>query len=438
LTALPTRRIPPGVERVVRIESLVHGGAGLARDEGRVLFVPLTVPGDLVQVRIEPERRGTFHAQLLEVLEPGASRIEPPCPVVGRCGGCQWQQVALPAQQQAKEQSVRDVLTRIGGFAAPLPMQPLVPSPKPWRYRRRLRAQLTPTGWGFSQRASHAVEPIAACLLVEAEAESLAHAVAGQLIHDKVWNGVQSFSVDTVAASGSARFKGALHLALAQAPAEAHRKRGLKLLDATPHLAGIVITGPEGAPPMLLGEPVLVDREHRRLRIRPDLFAQANRLGARLLADATAATIEPGACVLELFCGSGTLSLALVERAGSLVATEGDGPALDLLRASLRDQKQTARLIAGPAARVVDGIAREQTTFDHVVLDPPRTGAKDVIPALVRLNPRRITYVSCDAPTFARDAAQLVRGGWALASLTPFDMFPHTHHVELLAVFERS
>jgi 23S rRNA (uracil1939-C5)-methyltransferase len=424
------------VERDLTIESLVHGGDGLARDEGRVVFVPLTVPGDRVRVSYDPARSGAIHAQLLQVLEGSPSRVIPPCPVVGICGGCQWQQAEIETQRQAKEQNVRETLTRLGGFRDP-PVRPLVPSPKTWRYRRRLRAQLTGEGWGFSQRASHQLVPIASCLLVEEEAESIAHALTKALRETKGFGNVRSFSVDTVSTAGAAKYKGAAHLELAQPPTEAQKKRAAKLIEAVPHLSGLVLTGPEGASPALVGEPLLIDTEHHRLRIRPDLFAQANRLGARQLAADTAATITPGASVLELFAGSGTLSLAILERAGSLVATEGDGPALDLLRTSLRDLKRDAKLIAGPAGRVMTGLAQEGQRFDQVVLDPPRTGAKEVLSAIVRLAPERITYVSCDAPTFARDAGILAQAGWQLESVTPYDMFPHTHHVELLAVLRR-
>jgi len=138
-----------------------------------------------------------------------------------------------------------------------------------------------------------------------------------------------------------------------------------------------------------------------------------------------------------LFAGAGTLSLFLVERAGRFVATEGEGPSLDLLRTSLRELGREGRLVAGPAARVVAGLADGGELFDHVVLDPPRTGAREILPALSRLARRAITYVSCDAATFARDAGMLARAGWKLREVTPYDLFPHTHHVEVVATFER-
>jgi 23S rRNA (uracil1939-C5)-methyltransferase len=417
------------MERTLRIETLVHGGDGLARDEGRVVFVPLVAEGDLVRVNVE-DRAGVRRGELLEVLEPGPSRIAPPCPLVGTCGGCDRQQVARQAQETAKFEAIRDALARIGGLPD-APLSPLVPSPKAFRYRRRVRAQLIGDGWGFQKRQSHAVVRVPSCLLVEEEVEAFANAFAPAL-KKAALGPVEAFQVDVTAGVGAA------HVMLKETPTPVLQSRASRLLREVKGLRGLVLTGGTATQAATVGDPVLIDAEHRRLRVRPDLFTQANRLGARLMAEHVAGTVSAGASVLELFAGAGTLTLAIAERAGKLVATEGEGPSLGLLRASLGENKREARLIGGPAKRVAEGLAGEGVTFDHVVLDPPRVGAKETLPALIKLAPQRITYVSCDPATFARDAGQLVKAGWALAAVTPFDLFPQTHHVELVAVFERA
>lgn len=412
-------------ERVLRIESLVHGGDGLARDDGRVVFVPLVAAGDLVRVQLDD--KGS-RASLLEVIEPGPERVAPECPQAGTCGGCDRQQVSIEGQRAAKARAVEEALVRIGGLTADS-LRPLVPSPNTFRYRRRLRAQLVKDGWGFTQERSHRAVRVPACLLVEPEVEALATALAGPLKKAGL-PPLDSFAVDWTAG------KGAAHLALKEAPGLAVQARASRLLSTVPGLRGLVLSGPSGAP-VTVGDPVLVDVDHHRLRVRPDLFAQANRLGARLLAQHVASTIARGARVLELFAGAGTLTLPIAKVAGALVATEGEGPSLNLLRASLAENDASARLIGGPAAKVVDGLAAEASAFDHVVLDPPRAGAKEAMAGLVRLAAPRITYVSCDPATFARDAATLVRAGWRLEETTPYDLFPQTHHVELVATFAR-
>lgn len=417
------------MEKTLRIESLVHGGEGLARDEGRVVFVPLVAAGDLVRVRLGEARGGTLHAELLEVLEPGPSRVKPDCPHVGSCGGCDRQQVALAAQEEAKAQAVADALVRIGGLTS-ASVRPLVPSPRPVRYRRRLRAQLVGDGWGFSMRQSHRAVRVPACLLVEEEVEALANRLAPALKRAGL-PALESFGVDWTAGRGAA------HLVLQAAPTPTVQARAARLLSQVAGLRGLVLSGPAGATAQV-GDPVLIDPDQARLRVRPDLFAQANRLGARAMAAHVAATVAPGARVLELFAGAGTLTLGLAARAGVLVATEGEGPSLPLLRAALEENGFKARLIGGPARRVVDGLAAEGVAFDHVVLDPPRAGAKETLAGLVKLAPGRITYVSCDPATFARDAAVLVGAGYWLETTTPYDLFPHTHHVELVATFARA
>jgi 23S rRNA (uracil1939-C5)-methyltransferase len=412
--------------RVVRIERLVHGGDGLARDEGRVLFVPLVAEGDLV--RVEPDAKGS-RARLLEVLEPGPARVAPECPKVGECGGCDRQQVSIEGQRAAKQATVAEALARIGGLGAES-MRPLVPSPRTWRYRRRMRAQLVKDGWGFTQEGSHRAVRVPGCLLVEEEVQALADALAPALKKAGL-PPLASFGVDVQGG------RGAVHLALQEKPSLTIQARASRLVAQVPGLAGLVLSGPEGAP-VTVGDPVLVDVEHHRMRVRPDLFAQANRLGARAMAEQVAATVAPGTRVLELYAGSGTLTLPISRRAGALVASEGEGPGLTLLRAALSEQGLEARLVGGPAKRVVDGLVAEGAAFDHVVLDPPRAGAREALDGIVRLAPARITYVSCDPATFARDAAVLVGRGWALESTTPYDLFPHTHHVELVATFARA
>jgi tRNA/tmRNA/rRNA uracil-C5-methylase (TrmA/RlmC/RlmD family) len=343
--------------------------------------------------------------------------------------------VTRAGQLDARRGVVRDALVRIGGFTDP-PLRETVPSPQEWRYRRRARVHVTPAGWGFTRSASHDTVDVASCLLLEPEVERLVHEVARVLHELRLSTEIPVFSVDAGEPRPGGAAKGAVHLESRGALSRALSRKVERLLESdVPGLAGIVLTA-EGKV-TLFGQPVLVDPAHRGLRVRPDLFAQANRLGARLLAEAAAATVEPGSSVLEVFAGAGTLTLHVIERASRLIATEGEGPSLDLLRASLRDAKRTARLIAGPAARVLQGLNGDGDGFDHVLLDPPRVGAREVIPLVSLLARRAITYVSCDPATFARDARMLGELGWRLDRVTPFDLFPQTHHVELLAVFGR-
>lgn len=401
----------------LRIEKLVHGGAGLARVEGRVVFVPGGAPGDVVEAELQPGRHA--RARVLRVLEPGPSRVAAPCPIVDRCGGCPLQHVSAPVQAETKRALVEDALVRIGGFpAGSLELADIVPSPSPFRYRRRARLHRGPRGsWGFA--SGRKVTPALECLLFEPALQRLADAVRGADLP-----GVTDLGLDV-----SDLGEGSIDL-VAERPGPALFKRAGSLLG--PSIRGATI----GA--RIVGDPVIADApvDGARFRTRADLFAQANRAAVPLLVGEVLAALDGAGHVLELFCGSGTLTLPLLRRA-SVLAVEGSAASLSLLRKSAAEAGLDAklRLVAGDAAQVARGLDAQ---FDAVLLDPPRTGAAEAIAPIAALRPRRIVYVSCDAPTFARDAKALAAAGYRLLRVVPLDMFPQTAHLELVAAFGKS
>jgi 23S rRNA (uracil1939-C5)-methyltransferase len=403
----------------LRIESLVHGGEGLARHEGRVVFVRGGVPGDLVEAELQGGEGRFERARALRVVERGADHVEAPCPIVDRCGGCPLQQVDYRAQLAAKEALTADALERIGGFApGSYQLLPMTPSAKQFRYRRRALLHRGAGGaWGF--RGEQGVVPVEECLLFEEPLQKLADALRGRELP-----GVVDLALDT-GASG----EGAIDLRTERGPSHALRKRARDLLGI---VRGVTLASE------VLGDPVLVDRyEGFRLRSRPDVFSQANRSMVPALQQAALEALGEGARgrVLELFCGSGTLTLPLLARAQSVVGVESAGPALQLLRRSADEMpggSTRLRLVAGDAAEVLRGLT---FAFDAALLDPPRTGAADAVRALARLHIPRVAYVSCDAPTLARDAKVLRQAGYELLSAHPLDLFPHTAHFEVAASF---
>lgn len=428
--------------RFLRIESLVHGGEGLARDQGRVVFVRGGAPGDRVEVEIEPSAADRFQrARVLRVLEPGPARVQAPCPIVDRCGGCPVQHVSAAEQLATRRSLSIDALERIGGIpeAARLVAE-TVPSPQPFRYRRRARLHRgRDGGWGFGGGGS-AVEP-AECLLFEPALQELFDAVRAHAAAAGGLPQATDLGLDT-----DADGRGAIDLRTEGPPGKALRKRAERLLAEVPRLRGLVV-GPPGAG-LISGDPVLIDAQAShggpafRLRSRPDLFAQANRAAVPLLQAQVLAALGDAAegRVLELFCGSGTFTLPLLGRARSLVGVESAAASLGLLRRSAEEAGLAGRLrlIASDAARAARGLAAEgSSAFDAVLLDPPRTGAPEAVRAAAELAPRRIVYVSCDAPTLGRDARDLRARGYALTRALPFDLFPQTAHLEVVATFDR-
>ena len=402
----------------LRIEAIVHGGEGLAHDAGRVVFVRGGVPGDLVEVDISGE--GRFErARALRVVEAGPARVEAPCPIVDRCGGCPVQRVAYPEQLAAKQALAADALERIGGRApGTFELFPIVPSPRQFGYRRRARLHRGPgRTWGFA--GEEGIVPVERCALFEEPLQRLADALRGIDLP-----GVQDLGIDT-AVSG----KAAVDLRGSATPAL--RRRAQALVDAR-IVAGATL-GME-----VFGDPVLADPLPGGgiLRSRPDVFSQANRSMVPALQQAALDALGPFAegRILELFCGAGTLTLPLLQRARSVVGVESAGPAVQLLRRSADELGGgRLRLVTGDAAQVVRGL---DEPFDAALLDPPRTGAVEAIGALVRLRPPRIAYVSCDAPTLGRDAKQLAAAGYRLVRAQPLDVFPQTGHFEVVATFE--
>lgn len=397
----------------LEVESLVHGGEGLARHQGRVVFLRGAAPGDLVEAELTCAGRFE-HARVLRVLKPGAARVDPPCPIVDRCGGCPLQHVSDAAQLASKQELTADALERIGGFPrGSYELAPVVPSPAQFRYRRRARLhRARGGGWGFAQAGRVDVEPVETCLLFEPLLEDLAAAARDVAL-----------ATDLGLLAGEKR--GAVDL---RGPAS--RRQAEKLLEHR-LIRGVTLNGE------VLGDPVVVDAplpNGARLRLRPDTFAQANRAAVPLLQREVLAAVGDARRVLELFSGSGTLTLPLLGGARSVTAVESAGPSLSLLRRSADEAGLDVRLIEGDAAAVARA---HEGPLDAALLDPPRTGAAAAVLALAALKPGRIVYVSCDAPTLARDGKLLAGAGYRLARATPLDLFPQTAHVEIVAIFSR-
>jgi 23S rRNA (uracil1939-C5)-methyltransferase len=413
------------VKVALRVESIVHGGEGLAHQDGRVVFVRGAAPGDLVEVEVSGEGRFE-HARASRIVEPGRARVAAPCPIVDRCAGCPVQHVAYPDQLAAKEALAADALERIGGLGrSRYQMRPIVPSARELHYRRRARLHRGAKGsWGFAGDGPEgmAIVPVDDCPLFEEPLQKLFEAVRG---FDLL--GATDLGLDT-----SDTGAGAVDLC-SKTPPPALRKRARALVEKG-IVAGAVV-GQE-----ICGDPVLLDSADisgARLRSRPDLFAQANRSMIPALRTAALEALGEAASgrVLELFCGAGTLTLPLLARAGAVVAVEASATALQLLRRSADEVTGLSgklRLVAGDAAQMT----RELGRFDAALLDPPRTGAASAARTVADARVPVIAYVSCDAPTLARDAKLLVGAGYRLCWAQPLDLFPQTAHFEVVARFE--
>jgi 23S rRNA (uracil1939-C5)-methyltransferase len=474
------------LRRTLTIDDLAPGGEGVGRDGARAVFVPFTAPGDEVEVEL-PAGEGTAHGELLRVVREGAARVTPPCRHFGLgrpagapgaaadrlCGGCEWLHVPYALQLATKERLVAETLRRIGRLEpGTFELRSAIASPRPLRYRSRGKFHVD-RGSGrlsYFRRRSHAPVRLEECHLLDPALDALREKVGAALREVRL--SPAEVALEWSAEAGRVRGRsdrdldgrGAAALRLAESGPHV-RTRAEALLAAVPELAGVVLER-EGAPPVLVGDPVL---RHRRdparpeaglQRTRPDVFAQANRGANALLVAAALELLAPdGAAVLELYCGSGNFTAPLAARARSVAAVEGQGPALELARAdvaeALRAQEATGRVatgasgeaanspgskvrfFAGDALGIARALARETTHPTHVLLDPPREGARGIGAVLRDLDAERAVYVSCDPATFARDLRACAEAGYRIETVQPVDMFPQTHHVECVGLIVR-
>jgi 23S rRNA (uracil1939-C5)-methyltransferase len=383
----------------LRIDALAAGGDGIGRaPDGRAVFVPRSAPGDRVRVRLDVVRPRFARGELLELLEPGAARVEPRCAAFGECGGCSWQHVDYAAQCEAKRAIVEDALRRVGHLALPGPVT-LHPSPAAYGYRTRARVAVQAGEVGYRRRRSHALCAVRRCPVLSAPLEQ----------------GLAELADAKPAAPGD------WEIAVGETGQRAVP------LDAA------------GAEPAD-GPPILLDVDGRRLRVSPGVFFQANAGLQPALLDAVAAAAGHGALALEFHAGAGFLTLRLARAFGRVVAVESHAPAAADLRHNLAQAGADAvEVVCERAEHWLEREAGAGAAPNAVVLDPPRTGlAAGAAERLAALGAARIVYLSCDPATLARDLARLVAGGYALERVEAFDLFPQTPHVEALATLVRA
>ena len=419
------------------IDRLAYGPAGVGRTDGKVVFVPGTVPGDEVEVALDKEKKTYATGTVVTLRRPSPQRRHPPCPYVPRCGGCPWQQVVYAEQLRAKETLVREQMRRIGGIADP-PLLPIIPSPQEWHYRHRIRLHAEDNArLGFSHASSHELVEIESCLIAgENVAASLRDARAWlaslrtpvrqvELVTGDPADGHDSQGVVLV---GTA--EGALHASDETACA--------RFLATHPGVAGVALCGRGWR--RLWGETQVsfaAGLDDLAFTVSQGVFTQVNPAGNRTLLAALLrlGDFQAEQRVIELYCGAGNLSLPLARRVRALIGIEQDRLAVRDARANAaRAGLANARFVCASARTGIQNLLRTGVRGEVVVLDPPRAGAAEVIDAVPRLGARRVVYVSCDPATLARDLRRLSAHGYQVRALQPLDLFPHTYHVETIAV----
>ena len=424
--------VSTGVVEELTVETLAFGGDGVAhRADGQVVFVRRCAPGDRLLARIDRDRGSYARASPVRLLESGAERRVPPCGYFDRCGGCQLQHVSLAGQREAKRAAVRDALRRIGRRRVDVPE--LVHAGGPLGYRNRVTFTLRRSAGGVLAGYHGADDPaeltdVADCPLAEdavREAWASLRAGWGEAAESLPAGDELRVTVRASATGGVALF------VEGGSPGRAGRPDAV--VDAVDALRSYHWK-PAGAPRVLLaGAPRFADRwRGLDFELGPESFLQVNRAVAERMEDYIDGQLGDvaGVRILDLYSGVGGRAVSWAARGADVAACELDGDAIESGRLAARAAGSSPTLHQG---RVEEWLPR-LLPAEVIVVNPPRRGLSPAVcEPLAVSGARRLVYVSCDPATLARDLARL-GDGWAVHAVQPFDAFPHTYHVETVAV----
>ena len=439
-------------EHTVTIEGYGEGGMGVARIDGRVVFVHGALRGEKCRVLILKTLKSVAFAKVLEVIEPSSERITPDCPYFPRCGGCTYRHIRYEEELRLKKQRVQDNLSRIGG--SDVTVEEILGARDTLRYRNKAQYPVSKDGAvGFYRARTHEVIECEHCLLVKPVADAAAEAlreymqscrVAGY--DEKTGRGlVRHLYVRSNAAGES------LVCVLVNGDKLPKEDRLVTLLrDACPKCTGIVLGTNTKKGNVILGDRYRTlwgsDRLEDTLcgktfRLSVPSFYQVNRVQAeRLYAKAIEfAGLTGQETVLDLYCGAGTITLALSDHAKKVLGAEIVPEAIDDARENAaRNGVKNAEFFCGDASDVAKKLARENLRPDVITVDPPRKGlAADVVESIAEMQPGRVVYVSCDSATMARDVKRLADLGYTAQRACAVDMFPRADHVETICLLSK-
>ena len=439
-----------GDELELTIDTLAHGGNGVARRDGYVVFVAGAVPGDRVRALVGKAKRAYAEARAVEVIEPSPDRVPPRADHPG----APWQVIPYERQLEIKAEQVDDALRRIGrldGFV----LEPMIPAVEQWRYRNKMEYSFGAGPGGELVCGFHApgrfdeIVPVDDVLLAsersnEARRQVLAWARSQGLAP---WDrrAHRGFLRNLVIREG--RRTGELQVRLVTSPG----RLDTDSLTAAVECDGLFWTQtPDLGESTQGGETTLLTgaaRLHERLgdlefAISPDAFFQTNtEMAERLYGTAVElAALRGHERVFDLYSGIGTIALSLAARAREIVGVEiVEAAVADAIDNARRNEVTNATFYAGDIRLAMRDLVERAGRPDLCVIDPPRAGlSQKVVRRIIEAGPRRIVYVSCNPTTLAPNAAQLVEAGWSLARVRPVDMFPQTPHIECVALLERT
>ena len=401
------------------MSTMAHGGEGLARHNGKVVFVPYVLPGEEVLVELTEERAKYSRARPVEITAPSPDRVDPRCQHFGTCGGCHWQHIAYERQTTLREEVLQSQLQRIAHLPD-MPLEPTLVASDPWNYRNHVQLHLDQDGRpGYIASEGRGVAPIEEC----------------HIMHPLLWDAFSALEID---------FPDLERLSLRAGIATGER---LLILETAGHeppgveidlpVSCVLLLG-DGTPVTYVGNNYITETvAGRSLRISTASFFQVNTPQTEQLLTVVEECANPlgHEVLLDLYCGVGTFGLHLSDRVAEVIGIDSSGHAIEDATFNA-EGIDNLRFLQGSVAEMLPSI---EEAVDLAILDPPRQGvSKHALAALISLEPARVVYVSCDPATLARDSGRMTQAGYELTKVQIVDMFPQTYHIEAVALLRRS
>ncbi len=439
-----------------RVEGLGANGEGICRHDGQVVFVPFSLPGEEIVLRVQKTGKSHGYGKVLDVLVPSPSRVQPPCPYFFRCGGCSVQHMDYDSQLDFKKRQVADCLSRMGGIRQPV--NPVIGMDHPWKYRNKTAMPVAATAdgpaAGYYAPRSHRLVPVTSCLIAHQTSDAAADCVIRWMKRFEV-SSYDERSKDGLVRhiiTRTSRLGQVMVTLSVNGRSIPHQNELSEMLqEALPAFTSLCLTAQEEGDNVILGDDYQALVGSGRLTeqisglefdFSPLSFSQVNlEVCEKMYAHAIKeADVRPGDCLADLYCGAGAISLLAAKSSARVIGIELSPSAIHDAKANAeRNGTGNARFLEGRVEAVLPELVRPgKLKVDVVLLDPPRKGAHpDALDAIGQAAPRKIVYISCHPASQARDAAILCGFGYRVVSAQPFDMFCQTSEIENVLAFER-
>ncbi len=412
----------PSSEHEITLDKLTYGGEAMGRlADGRAVFVPFGLPGETVRIQLTQEKQNFARGEILEILKPSPDRIEAKCKHFTQCGGCHYQNLPYEKQLLAKADILRDQLQRIGKIENP-PVQSMVASPTEWNYRNHVQFHLTNDGKiGFINSRGYSTLPIEECHLPETGI-------------DNFWRELQFESRMNLERVSLRSGDNEELMLILESETEETPELEIEADISIVHIYDehpVVIAGSNHLTIQILGKDFHVSA--------PSFFQVNTKMAEKMVEHLQAQLLIPDSqlTLIDLYCGVGLFSKFFAPKYSKVIGIESSESANEDFAINL-DEFDNVELYEGAAEEILPALAPQLTQPIHMIVDPPRAGIdKFALDAILQINPQVIAYVSCDPSTLARDAARLIKGGYTLQQVTPFDLFPQTYHIESISIFTR-